>query len=806
MNDAGKFDPGALNRVKSEIDASLHRAAEALGQYKETNDESKLKLCRTLTHQIRGALVMVCLEGPVQICDLLERVLGAIDEGKTDFYNESHAIIEQTLAALGQYLEDLMVGEPDQALRLLPIYRNLHELLADEPFRASDLFFPDLAIAPPERNELLEPLIDEELPNFLKRQRLNYQKGLLALLRNPPGSPPSAAALEQMRTALKSVENTQEETRPFWWISGGFIDALSDSAILSQKDSKRLCARIDLQIRRLLEGSTTLAERLMRDALYFIACASIAENTLGWEVRRTYRLDDLLPKTEIEPTSALKENTLRHLRECVVATEGFWNKYCAGNTAALNTFSEQARNCALVTQKLDNPDVQSLGEGLSKIAAWLVEDPTRNSDNVAMEVATAILLLQNAQANYRRLGPDYSNQVSLMIARLENCISGTPSSSDEEVPLLDDISRRAQERMLIVQVTREIQSCLGQIEEKLDTFFRNPEEGLDSKQVNTSLKQVKGALSMLGQDKVLETLEKCGEEITRFSQPGYQATQDDFSLVAHELSMLGLFVDALQSGPVNYEEFVSSLGEKEHAPTTRTEAPATVEVEIAQKKEETQALLEALKEAPDDTQIRAELKQNLQSLQVDADLVDDHTLGETAKAALTALESGASEAPELMATLAPQVAETPTPSAETLKLVQASDEELEAEFLEIFIEEAKEVLATMQEELEKLREEPGDIETLTNIRRATHTLKGSGRMVGLKSFGEFAWGIEQTLNVWCRQELEVTPEILELIDKTHNLASIWVEELVKNSGNAPDTSSLIAFAEKLRADKSVTTE
>ena len=811
MSDAGNFDLGALNRVKSEIDASLHRVAEALGQYRETGDPGKLAPCRTLTHQVRGALLMIGLEGPVQICNLLERVFANLEDNTLNNDPEALLIVEQAPAALGQFLEDLMAGEPNQALRLLPIYRRLHGLIADEPFRPADLFFPDITLPLPERHELVEPLIGEDFHVYLKRERFNYQKGLLALLRNPAGSPPALSGLAQMGQALKSVEASQENTRLFWWVSRGFIDALTDIKIVSQNDAKRLCARIDLQIRRLLEGSTTLAERLIRDELYFISQSTLPEDALGAEVRRTFHLEKLIPETEIEPTTALKENTLRHLRECLSAAERFWNKFCAGQSAALSSFAEQARNCAAATQKLGHPDVTKLGQSLAQVAEWLAEQPSRNSENISMEVATAILLLQNAQANYRRLGADYSRQADLMVSRLDGCMAGTTPAGDEAVPILDDMTRRAQERMLIIQVTREIQSCLGQIEQDLDTFFRSPNNGFDGRQVRASLKQVKGALSMLGQDQIQDVLERCSEQINRFSEPGYQASQDDFVDVAHELSMIGLFVDALQSGPVNYEEFIQSLGEESPPSPQKAEpAPSTVEAEIVQKKEETQELLEALKETPENASIREELKQNLQQLQADADLVDDHALVETTKAALSALATGTGENPELGRALEKSLAlpktEAPAPSAETLTLVQASDEQLEAEFLDIFLEEAGEVLDTIQSELEKLREDPHDMETLTNIRRGTHTLKGSGRMVGLKSFGEFAWSIEQTLNLWIRRELEVTPEILELISRTHHVGRAWIDELTRNSGSVPDASELIAFSEQLRAEESAESE
>ncbi|MBK7898038.1 MAG: hypothetical protein IPJ99_01345 [Betaproteobacteria bacterium] len=89
--------------------------------------------------------------------------------------------------------------------------------------------------------------------------------------------------------------------------------------------------------------------------------------------------------------------------------------------------------------------MKRLGQGLAAIANWLAEDPKRHGEGVAMEVATAILLLQNAQENFRRLGTDFAQQVDLMVARLHACIAGRPADTDEAIPLLDEMTRRAQE-------------------------------------------------------------------------------------------------------------------------------------------------------------------------------------------------------------------------------------------------------------------------------------------------------------------------------------------------------------------------
>jgi chemosensory pili system protein ChpA (sensor histidine kinase/response regulator) len=148
-----------------------------------------------------------------------------------------------------------------------------------------------------------------------------------------------------------------------------------------------------------------------------------------------------------------------------------------------------------------------------------------------------------------------------------------------------------------------------------------------------------------------------------------------------------------------------------------------------------------------------------------------------------------------------QTAAPPTctaPSAETIQLSQATTEEVDAELLEIFLEEADEVLASIGQNFQLLKERLHDTELLTAIRRSVHTLKGSGRMVGLKDLGEAAWAIEQVLNLWLRQEQQVTPALLDLIGQTRTVFVAWVEYLKTGHGNPPDATGMLAAAELLR--------
>ena len=798
MNAATEFDLGPLTWVKGEIDLALQRAEQALDEYVASADRTQLKFCRTHVHQVHGALAMVGLDGVTLLTESTEALLAGMEDERLPSGDAAVAVLRQTMSALRQYLDDLMAGEPNHPLVLLPVYQALEKARGLPGAHPCDLFYPDLSRRPPKR-ETEAPVLDaEELLRTLKVKRMQFQKGLLRWLKDPADA---ETGRRMMREAIAEIEAVQPTpaTRSFWWISLGVLEALADPVLGTDPSSRQLCSRIDAQIRRLVGGSNNVAERVLRESLYYIAQAPADLNPGIAEVQSVFGLADLLPSAAPQAASLPHHGELRKLREVLTAVEELWSRFCTGNTGSLAGFVENARHCAQLTEEIGQTDLKRLGQGLGAVANWLSEDTSRFNDAVAMEVATTILLLENAQENFRRLGTDFAQQVDLMVARLYACIAGRPAA-DEGIPLLDEMTRRAQEKLLIGQVGREIQNNLAQIEQALDGFFRDPSKAHDLLQLDNPIKQISGALAMLGHFGAVNSLKECAASIQKFAQPDYQPANEDFEVVADQLSLLGFFVDSLQNGEADFDAFVHRMsGEVSDEPEPEPEAPSapTVEALLAQQARDMQVLADALKEAPQDARLQDELKQNLQDIQKDADLVANRELGESAKAALAALQSGV-EVDAALSGLKPLAPEAPAPSAETLQLAESSHEEIDAELLSIFLEEANEVLATIAEQKALLAAAPDNVEALTTVRRSMHTLKGSGRMVGLKDLGEAAWEFEQTLNLWLRQDTAVTPDLQRLIEEAHALFADWVVYLESGHGRAPDPAALVALAARLR--------
>jgi chemosensory pili system protein ChpA (sensor histidine kinase/response regulator) len=73
-------------------------------------------------------------------------------------------------------------------------------------------------------------------------------------------------------------------------------------------------------------------------------------------------------------------------------------------------------------------------------------------------------------------------------------------------------------------------------------------------------------------------------------------------------------------------------------------------------------------------------------------------------------------------------------------------EEIDAELREVFLEEANELLPDLERHWLRWRADNSLRDALIEVRRALHTLKGSGRMVHAQALAELAWGAEHLIN------------------------------------------------------------
>jgi len=232
--------------------------------------------------------------------------------------------------------------------------------------------------------------------------RLGFQRGLLKWLKG------EAKGLTEMRNSVAVIEFTQSQpaARAFWWIALAFLDALIAKGVPVDAGAKRFCARIDAQIAKLLEGSYSVAERLVRDALYYVATSTKTTDHIEC-VRAAYRLADLIPSASAAAAAPFAPQ-LRIMRDTLAAAKDTWGRYSAGTAIALPQFHEQASKLAAQGQELGQMDLARLVAAINAVASMLRNAPVVDGEDVALEIAPRCCLPRvrsNASANSASISP-----------------------------------------------------------------------------------------------------------------------------------------------------------------------------------------------------------------------------------------------------------------------------------------------------------------------------------------------------------------------------------------------------------------
>jgi chemotaxis protein histidine kinase CheA len=128
-----------------------------------------------------------------------------------------------------------------------------------------------------------------------------------------------------------------------------------------------------------------------------------------------------------------------------------------------------------------------------------------------------------------------------------------------------------------------------------------------------------------------------------------------------------------------------------------------------------------------------------------------------------------------------------------------TDEAGDGEIVEIFVEEAEEVLQSIDRDLAAWKQRPTDKNAIAGIRRGFHTLKGSGRMVKALDLGELAWKVEHMLNKAIEGAVPVTEPMLQLVAASRGAMPKLVEAFKsrRKAGMGDELESLMNQADAI---------
>lgn len=564
MNErASGFDAGRLDWLWPELEHALEAALEALPRVRANLGDTALATVRGHLHRIGGALHMAGLPAVVPLVQEMESTLATAeiedgqpvaDRSRDDGAALACAALACAIRALAAFLYEVRAGAPVVALKLFPQYARLQRQRGIEAPNPADLFRPDLDAAVPPT--AVEPLAATEGAAQLAVQRRAFQAGLLAWLRG------DQAGVAAMRDAIVGVDavTSDPEQHAFWWTVAAWLDALVTGGLEVDVGAKQLAGRIDAQIRRSLEGSPLIAERLRCEVLYRIALSAATAPGVG-AVQRAFKLSEFIPASGVSAAVVMDEPVLRGEalrvgRDAIGRAKEAWAACAAGNAQAR---SQVNHSLALVREQ-----AQAVGdEALARLAAvfaerLLAQPEGKLAEALVLEGATWLLFVEAWLADDAGLAPDAAIRVDTMLARLDAVTADRPLAAAVPQPPCPSIARQPRERALVARVAGEIRMNLGRIEAVLEDFFRDSIRRGGLSDLASAFAQAQGALRLLGLDEAAVQLDRCATQVDR-GLAGDPLDDTERSRLAETLSRLDLYLQFIEQQRPGADRVLSAL-------------------------------------------------------------------------------------------------------------------------------------------------------------------------------------------------------------------------------------------------------
>lgn len=830
MDYSNDIDMMTLSWTVPEIRESLQQVAQALGEHlANPHSQDAIKRARLHLHQTHGALQVADLPGVTLLTNEAEQILAGFEDGSLQPDEQNIATLNLVLRAVTEYLEDLQSsGKMVPVLVLYPYYR--------------DLLGVRKAIQP-DPTMLFEVDLDRSLPASVREQissapdaqerALNaarvFERALPALIRGEN----VAAAVEALREAMHRLLRYQPHAgaRVFYWLSYALMDAIKHGALKVDLATRRAVGRINIQNRHIFTGQGEVPAQFIKELLLLLAQARPG-SAVADEAKKHFRLDTLVPADYERPRYGLADpETLRVAREALAQVHRTWEKIAGGTVAEEPAFAEAVGALNKALARTPYAGLGMLGKTLATMPVALADLEGKVREMLAIEVATAVLFMEEALAGALRSNPSYDDRAQELAARISSLLADSASFDPTPLPWLVELSSQATDRMTQTAFVGELKHNLVTCEQALDDYFRDETAIARLETVEPLLVETAAVLTMLEFRDAATACRTIIAQVDDLLNARVALDEHSRRRLADGVSSVGFFVETLlqsdgRSRRFRYDAARGMLFEDTSialpvagggagaAATPAADMPA---VETPAPMEQGAAVpVSAVSPVETAAMSAAELPASRAAAGISAEngiapaaavagVADIASASAAASVADVASTAGVAPASDVasaadIASAADtasdaEMADAAAASALPEGVLEDGTVELspdDAELHEIFLMEAAEVLDAIKENLGVVRRAPDDREAMTTIRRGFHTLKGSGRMVGLDAFGEAAWAFEQMMNHWLSEDKDGTPALFDLIGDGATFFSSWVEQMQAAPRRVLDAGLLIA--------------
>ena len=686
-----------------------------------------------------GVLRLVEVYGAALLAEEMEHVTRYLLSAGNDQKRHGDGLdaLMRAMVQLPTYLERVLSGGRDLALVLLPLLNDLRSVRGSPLLSEGTLLLLNLKSDQPAQPQSQRP--DEQaisIAQWARRLRPRFQVGLLGFIRGER-TVQNLEILAKIAEKLEQVATTQPVFQ-LWWVIGAVLEAVRANGLEGSATLKRLLGQADRQIKILYEiGEARYCENppidLLNNLLYYVARATTGGGRIA-AVRASFKLSELLPVDDTieQERESLSAPSVKLMRTVAAAIKEDLSKV----KDVLDIFVRRGggRNDELVPQlELLKKISDTLGVlGLGELRQRVQQEVSDLSESLNGGKTPPEAALVKVAGVLLSIEDSLDDQLVRLILPHAARTSAPEAAADQDFDF----------RQVSEAVLRECIVNLARIKEAISVAVQKPSDfppqGLDN--VPQLLRGITAGLLMLGKGRAVELMDAIGVEVRKLIEPGAAMPN-------------ALRLERIADAIVSIEYYMETLQNGRNDPWYMLD---NAEICIKALAEQIPSRVPTVELSEEDV---------AKTLKIDP-----------------------------QATLALEPAKQQAHAATNSLLAAERAEAVDPQFLELFIEEAKEEIASIQRGFPLWDQNPMDLESLGSLRRSFHTLKGSGRMVGARLIAEFAWSIENLLNRIIDKTLSRTPGMMTLLRSAVAALPQLVEQLETGRQNAVPLDGIMARA------------
>jgi len=748
--------------IAREVAVELNEARTALEAFTETPaDGSALTRFVDHIHLARGALRIAEVYGGALLAEEMEQVARYVQQHSTPEQPDTDGLdaLMRAMEQLPSYVDRVASGGRDVPLALLPLLNDLRAVRGGALLSEGTLLLLNLRSDESAR-PVPEGVSPEAATDAARRMRSGFQRALLGWIRGEQAES-NLAAMAETAARIELAARTQPLFQ-FWWVVGAVIESLREQGIEANVSIKRLLGQVDREMRRLYElGEPAYADappvELLNNLLFYVARSRSAGARVAG-VRRSFRLDEVLPagtqsgdasETLSAPSVRLMKTVAAAIREDLTRVKDVLDIFVRKGASQVDELVPQLE---MLRKIGDTLGVLGLGALRDRVQAEIdsladiIERRVTPDDADLLGIAAALI--------------DVEDHLDSQLVKLILPDVGRPASTETA----DEEFRQVQDAVL-----RECIVNMARIKEAITQALGAPEEAQGLDQVPQLVRGITAGLLMLGRQRAVEVMEALGRALGSIVRP------DAGTLTTARLESLA---DAM----VSVEYYMEMLQAGRQDPTHMLDHAESCLAQLGPAGARIVSLRPSRPEPAAPEAVEGEAR----------------PAGEPAATAVTAATPP--EAAPGPPAAAPQAEERAPPARPEVPAAVPTAEpsvEVEPEFVQLFAEEARENIARLGSSFALWQQNPLDGESLREVRRVFHTLKGSGRMVGARRISEFSWSIESLLNRVISQTLARSPDIVDIVRDAVAVLPRLVDELERGEPAVVDVDALMARADDL---------